>query len=140
MAELKFTLEYGECNGHMTVQCYANDVLIAEPLIKDTDNHVTITAQVDLPVDLVIKVSGKNLNTDTLVENEKIVKDKYVKLKQIFLSRYPVNEVVLHNLCQFIPEHKSVEYGNFFYCNGTAVVPFRSSDALHWHLSQNRYY
>lgn len=140
MTELKFILEYGECNGYMSVQCYANDVLIAEPMIKDATNHAIVNALVNFPFDLVIKISGKNPNTDTIVQDEKIVKDKYVKLKQIFLSRYPVNDSVLYNLCQFTPADSNISKSEtFFYCNGQAMISFHSTDALHWHLSHNKY-
>ena len=71
MTELKFALEFGECNGYMSVECYANGKLIARP---DVTNPVVET-KVNFPFDLTITVSGKNSNTDTFVEDNKITKD-----------------------------------------------------------------
>jgi len=138
MTELKLVFKCGECNGYMSLECYSNDTLIFDTEIKNSD--LTVTALVDFPFDLKIKVSGKNPNTDTLVEDGKIVKDKYIELKQIYLARYPVNVSVLHRLCQFIPDSKPIEPTTFFYCNGQALLKFQSSDALKWHLMYNKYY
>ena len=138
MTELKLVLEHGECNGYMSVQCYANGQLIAEPQIDKSNNSI-VDVKVDFPVELVIKVSGKNNNTDTVVENGQIVKDKYVKLKQVYLARYHVNENMLHTLCQFTPDMGTTEQNNYFYCNGIAKMQFHAQDALRWHLKYNKY-
>ena len=131
-------LEFGECNGHMNVECYANNVLIATPIVTETEN-VMVNVMVDFPFNLTIKVSGKNSNTDTLVQDNKLVKDKYVKLKEIYLARYQVNEGVLYNLCQFLPNNESIVQTNYFYCNGVATLKFQATDALRWHLLNNKY-
>lgn len=138
MAELKLIFEYGECNGYMSLQCYSNDTLIADSQVKNSE-ELTVTANVDFPFDLRIKVSGKNLSTDTVVEHGKIIKDKYVKLKQLYLARYPVKENILYSLCKFTPENKSVEQTNYFYCNGEALLHFQAPNALKWHLLHNQY-
>lgn len=138
MTELKFTLEFGECHGYMAVACYANDMLIAEPA-PTSSNNVIVYTDVDLPLDLTIKVSGKNLNTDTVVENNKIVKDKYVKLKDVYLAKYPVNPTVMYNLCSFTHSNGNTEQTNYFYRDGTAILKFQATDALRWHLLHNKY-
>lgn len=138
MTELKFTLEFGECNGYMSVECYADSKLIASPVVVNSHN-VIIDTMVEFPFDLTVKVSGKNLNTDTLVQDEKIVKDKYVKIKEIYLARYKVSESVVYNLCKFTPTGHNTEQTNYFYRDGTAVLRFQAADALRWHLSNNKY-
>lgn len=137
MTELKLSLEFGEYNGYMAVECYANDRLIATPV--PGASLVIVEAKVDLPLVLTIKVSNKNSNTDTLVQDGKIVKDKYVKIKEIHLARYKVNESVLYNLCEFTPENSDTEKTNYLYRNGTAVLNFQATDALRWHLIHNKY-
>ena len=139
MSELKIDLEAGECNGYMNTEIYVNDQLICCPNFVNSNNLI-LDIPVNFPFDLRIQVSGKNLNTDTHVEDGKIVRDKYVKLKQLYVARYPVNEGVLYNMCLFHPQDKPAEKTNYFYCNGSAVLNFQAPDAMKWLLLYNRYW
>lgn len=139
MTELKLILEFGEYNGCMLVECYANGTLISLFDSLTSSQDVEINAKVDFPFELTVKVSGKNSDTDTMVEDGKVIKDKYVKLKEIYLSRFKINESVLHNMCQFTPQNKESEKTNYFYCNGVATLNFQAKDVLRWHLMHNKY-
>lgn len=141
MTELKISLEVGECNGYMDVNIYVNNELVSQPdLTKNNNSTVDVDLQVNFPFDLKIQVSGKNLNTDTQIDDGKIVKDKYIKLKKLYLARYSVHESVLYSTCSFYPENKSREQNNYFYCNGVAELKFQEPDALVWHVKHNKYW
>ena len=133
--EISFCLEQGECNGYMNSQWFFNDKLVYETKGLHESN---INLSLDLPGQLVIVATGKNPTRDTKVDdNNNIVQDKYIKLSEMYVARYPVKSHVIRTLCQFTADDGSVHTSNYFHRNGKMVINFESNDPIAWHIQRN---
>ena len=129
--ELQMTLQFGLYNGAMNVDVYVDDNKIAE-CYNSSEEIFKINSAITLPGKLKFVLSGKNEN-DTLVKNEKIIADKYVKLNSLYLGRIPINPVVLFKICCLENGSKDTYWGS----NGTVEINFNEDDFIVWHLKQN---
>lgn len=137
-AEFKVTLDVGECNGFMRTEWYANDQLVADVMPTSTD-PIDVCFNLTLPGTVKIVLSGKNMNTDTLVDDSgKTVKDKFIKIKQMSLARHPISEHVYMNLCNVTTE-QGIFTTAYFGFPGTVKISFNEADPILWHLTHTQY-
>lgn len=133
---VKINVELGECNGYMSSLWYVNDQLVFD-LSTPTSSHCTIEFNAVLPCNITVRVSGKNQNTDTEVQDGKIVRDKYIVITDMSIARLPVNKHVLYQICNYIT-HNDQSYNDIYWAwNGQANISLAESDAVLWHLKYN---
>ena len=127
--DLDMIFEFGMCNGAMSMDILANGQLVNR-IHNNTQETLHISQKIQLPCEIKILLSGKNLE-DTLVQDGKIIADKYVKLKSLSLGKIPVKEHVLFNICEVNDELRDTYWGR----NGTVVINFDSDNFLKWHMA-----
>jgi hypothetical protein len=138
--KLALHLEQGECNGFMSAEWYVDDNLMLH-LPQSKDKFLTIDLELVLPCQLKIVLFGKNLKTDTIVEDHKIIADKYISIVGAKLGNYPISQNMLYNgVIDFTPEIGPSKKTNYFHSNGVACINFLESDALKWHLKYNDFH
>lgn len=86
---------------------------------------------IQLPSSIRLEVSGKNINTDTLVDDkQQIVKDKYVKLLDIKLDNISVPKHYLEKDIT-LRTHNDLIHSNYFGFNGVVEINFTKSNVFH---------
>jgi len=105
-------LEYGSYNGLM-------DVTINNQKVTSTE----VSLELVLPAQLIINVSGKNYNCDTLVSNDgRVIDDKYVKLVELRIGGIPVEEVNLFKIIKYQTDQGRLLNDAYWGFNGTITV------------------
>jgi len=101
-------------------------------------------AKINLPDTLHFQISGKQEKNTIIDQNEKILKDDIIKIKQVkldnlimpelFLLKWPLIFVnATHNRSNYI------EYGNTFGKNGLIELRFYGKDLFEWMFFCNKY-
>lgn len=108
---MKFTLdfEFGELsNGKvMTVEIGQNDHW--QPISRDKNNRATVSVDVDLPSKVSLRFLGKNMNTDTKVdENNNIVEDLYVRINRVSVDGFDMDRAFMHQQIKLVREDGSI--------------------------------
>jgi hypothetical protein len=138
--DLKLELEFGHCNGAMTVLVkdkLTNAVLLE--VANPEENIVSSDLEVPFPCNLVIEVSGKNMNTDTQVnEAGQVIADKFVKVSKMHVGRIPVLEKNLFALCNYHKEDGTTANDTYWGWNGTIDLDFNQSSVIMWHAIHNQ--
>jgi len=131
-------LEFGLCNGSMTIEIYQDESLIKKlENITTTTNNVSL--DIDFPSQLKIVLSNKNYNTDTIVDNNgSIINDKYVILKHMMIESIPIKIDVLFNICQYYKNQTDDPVNDTYWgFNGFAIIDFDSEHFIKWCLKHN---
>jgi hypothetical protein len=133
LTEIRFDLEFGTFNGSMHA-----DVLVDNEIRASCNCTQSVFLCVKMPSVLKIKLSGKNLNCDTLVGPDgSILSDKYIKMSNLWVSKIPVNHHVLRNsVCQFITTDGGMIFDNYWGKNGEVILEFDSADPIAWLLKK----
>ena len=123
---------FGKCNGSMNLEVYSNDKLISQ-YINPIEEKILLTTQIDLPTRLKFVTSGKNHNTDTVVDqNGNIIADKYVILQVFKLGLIVVNSNLLFSICS--------NNNTFWGFNEEITIDIDEKDFIKWHLKkQNKF-
>jgi hypothetical protein len=131
-------LEFGLCNGSMTIEIYQDELLIKKlENITTTTNNVSL--KIDFPSQLKIVLSNKNHNTDTILDNNgSIINDKYVILKHLTVGTIPIKIDVLFRLCQYYKNQNNNPVNDTYWgFNGVAIIDFNSDNFIKWCLKHN---
>lgn len=99
--------------------------------VPDHNEQAQIETSIIFPGELIIELSGKNNNTDTLVNDAgEIVQDKFVQLTQVRVDRMTVNDHFL----QKWPLVNDLFTTTYFGFNGQAKLMFDAPSSFHWLL------
>lgn len=99
--------------------------------VPDHREQACIETSVTFPGELIIELSGKNNNTDTLVNDAgEIVQDKFVQLTQVRVDKMTVNDHFL----QKWPVVNDSFNTTYFGFNGRAKLTFDAPSSFHWLL------
>jgi len=133
----KVALTFGECNGYMSSQWFVNDVCVAT--VAPGCKNVEVEFPIKLPCVITVKVSGKNLLTDTIVDSDgRVLKDKFIKIDSMWLAKHPIPEHIYMNLCEVDTGNDKFKTAYFGY-PGTILINFNETDAIKWHFKNNHY-
>jgi hypothetical protein len=136
--DIKFTVTHGECNGLMHSRWFVNNVLVHD-MKPNCAGTSEINFVIDLPAEIIIEVSNKNLNTDTMVDSQgRILKDKFLKVDQVHLARLPIGSQLLEQLFE-IHSERGIHNTSYFGFPGTVKFVISEADAMTWHLRHNHY-
>jgi hypothetical protein len=133
---IKINITLGECNGYMSSLWYVDNQLVAD-LSKHDLATCTVAFNAVLPCNIVVVVSGKNQNTDTMVQDGKIVQDKYIVITDMLVARLPVNKHTLYQICNYTKYNGQSINDIYWAWNGQATISLTESDAVLWHLKYN---
>jgi hypothetical protein len=112
-------------NSYMTVT--VNGVTV----VPDHNEQAQVETLVEFPGELILELSGKNNNTDTLVNDAgEIVQDKFVQLTQVQVDRMTVN----NHFLQKWPVVNDSFVTAYFGFNGQAKLTFDAPSSFHWFL------
>ena len=122
----------------MALEIYQRDLLIKK-IENVTTSLVSVDIGVDFPAQLKFVLSGKNYNTDTIVDNTGlIIKDKYVILKHMIVESVPIKINVLFNICQYYKNQTNDPVNDTYWgFNGVAIIDFDSDHFIKWCLKHN---
>jgi hypothetical protein len=82
---------------------------------------------INLPTEILITATGKNMESDTVLENGLIIKDKHITLASMQLDNLIVPVEYLKKCISFSTEHDQ-QFTNYFGFNGSATLNFKKSD------------
>jgi hypothetical protein len=120
---IKLLLEIGHCNGamDMIVQDRSGTIDRQEKISQST---LELNYSIALPNQLTIKLSGKNYNTDTLVDNNgNITQNKYIKLKKLWFGKIELNELSLIQICCYQTDRDTQSrFSTLWDSNGTVTM------------------
>lgn len=135
---IKLDLDFGICNGSMTVDIFQDNVLLTT-LENITDNSKTVCLDVVFPCQLKFVLSGKNYNLDTMVDSDgSVIKDKCVILKSMQIESILVKIDVLFDICQYYKDHKEPPIADTYWgFNGHVVIDFDADNFIAWCLKHN---
>jgi hypothetical protein len=134
-SELTLVLDFGALNDttmQLTVQ-NNNNTWAIDPKKTEKIKH---TMSITLPTEIVLTVSGKNMMSDTTVDQTgKIIADKYIKLHSILIDNMPVPAHWLEQKIILVTDtHQSIA-SNYFGHNGTCRITLPKSNAFLQFLS-----
>ena len=135
---LNLELEFGNCNGTMQVTI-SDNMGIMYNLVNVIDPIVRINHSIVLPTTLKFTISGKNYNTDTVVDSDgSISADKFVKLTNLSLGYVPISESTMFKICCYnTDKHDKSQFDNYWGFNGVVSIDFNHDSTVRWHFVNN---
>jgi hypothetical protein len=108
-------------------------------LVIPNDDHIGIAElSIELPTQLILTFTGKDPNTDTLVDkNGNITKDMYVKIISISLDGFELNNIFLHQKIKLLTETNQEITTSYVGFNGTVLIDMSESSVFSQYLSMN---
>jgi hypothetical protein len=127
---VKFKFTIGHYNGTMSMQIFNNDCeILTKPVFTETEFEWDTV--ITWPTVLTIKLSGKDNNCDTKVENDQIVADKFIQLTELTVDKIPA---ALDKISLATEQTKiNTNYWGF---NGVVSLNFDCKNSFVWHLQQ----
>jgi len=127
----------GECNGFHNVKIYANNLQVLDTQEKLSDQ---IKLDVTMPCVIRINLSGKNLQTDTIVQDGKIIEDKFTEVTSLSIAGLDVGYDVLQNITTYTEKNGNTTQNNFAHSNGDLEIILDCDNPVTWHLKHNSVY
>jgi hypothetical protein len=107
-------------------------------VIPNSDNIGTVDFDVELPTQVVLKFSGKNSDTDTLIdENGNIISDMYVKINSASMDGFDLNKIFLHQKIKLLTESGQAIQTSYFGFNGISTIEMPESSVFSQYLLMN---
>ena len=89
------------------------------------------STRITLPSTLEIKCSGKDQNTDTLIDvNGQVIADKVVIIKSIVLDNIRIPQRSIDKIIRLVTDDGQEFYSETIKHNGTIVLDFKYSDVF----------
>lgn len=118
--DLEIEFEFGALNSStMQVQVTVNNH--TEILDPGSDTTVVFQKQIKLPAQIQIRLSNKNMQQDTLVQDGVIVKDKYVKMNRLSLDKFDTPQNYLEKNIKLNTD-SDTHATNYFGFNGQVII------------------
>lgn len=107
-------------------------------IIPDKNKSGIVEFDIDLPTQVMLKFTGKNSNTDTLIDdNGNIVGDMYVKITAITLDKFKLNKIFLHQKMKLLTENKKEITTSYIGFNGSIFIDMPESTVFSQYLLMN---
>lgn len=134
ICELDLDFRIGHCNGTMSLQISFNDKIL-DSFSKLPNDTLQVKYSVPLPGTLSFKLSGKNMNADTRIDEKgNIVADKYIILENLSLGRFTVPQHTLKKICTYQRIDNITTNDNYWGFPGQVNINFDCSNVVKWHL------
>ena len=126
--------QFGILNGSMAMKIYQDQSLLGE-FSNVEEESIIFESSVTMGSQLIILLSDK-FTHDTLIQNGKMIADKFIQLKEMRLGRIPVKEYILYDICEY--QTNDVTSKNTYWgFNGTVTISLAQDNFIKWHLFNN---
>ena len=136
MTKINLIVEAGESNGLMMLDISdSTNTVLSTPNLKSGVNDIEV--EVKTPCVLLLHVSGKNPNRDTLVDpaTHKVVKDKYLKILDVYIDNKPLDRNKVQQMFVLESESKGKINTSYWGFNGIVSFELLHKDSLELHLA-----
>ena len=137
---MEFSFEFGNI-GHKTMQVELKtptEQISIMPCSIESKLINTTKIEVDLPSRVVLKFTGKDYNTDTVIdESGKIVQDIYVKILGISMDGFKLNEKFLHQKIKIFTDQEQEYTTAYIGFNGVVVLNLIEDTVFSQYLTLN---
>jgi len=136
MTKINLIVEAGECNGLMKLDISdSTNTILSTPNLKSGVNDIEV--EVKTPCVLLLHVSGKNPNRDTLVDpaTHKVVQDKYLKILDVYIDNKPLDRNKVQQMFVLESESKGKINTSYWGFNGIVSFELLHKDSLELHLA-----
>ncbi len=135
--KLGLEFEFGTVQGrHMLVEVIHSDAI--NRVSPESDGQAKLQLDICLPTKVTLKFSGKNANTDTIVDDQgKITADVYVKIVKIDFDGFELNEIFMHKKIKLHTEDNTKVVTSYIGFNGSVDLEFTESDVFKQYLLCN---
>lgn len=128
--KLQLDFEFGEVNGDR-FKLQVDDGKTITDITHDSPEYL---ADLELPTSIKILTSGKIHRLHTLLEDDEIVQDMYVKLNGIKLDGFKINENFLYKKINLVAVDGSTHNTNYFGFNGVCTLDFLEDNLFKQYL------
>lgn len=130
--QITIEFEFGLVNdSHMYVEIENNNEIA---VVTPQDN--IWCSDITLPTLIKINVSGKNHNTDTIVDEDgNILQDKYAKINRIALDCFELHTIYLHQMITLNAVDGNKHTTCYFGFNGQVELDFNKTNVLEQYLA-----
>lgn len=136
---MKFTFEFGLLDNRY-MQTSVTSGKYNQLVIPASNNIGTVDFDVELPAQIILKFSGKNSDTDTLIdENGNIISDMYVKIDSISMDGFELSKIFLHQKITLLTESGQKIQTSYFGFNGISIIELPESSVFSQYLLMNSY-
>lgn len=126
---LKIHFTLGKCKNKLFKLLVNNEELI--PVDSGDLINAVYERQISLPTRVEIRTSGKDNNTDTIVDKDgKILEDLYVQIKEVSLDNFQLNEKYLHQKINIKTESGKMYTTSYIGFNGITVLNFQEKNVF----------
>ncbi len=130
---IKFKFEFGSIE-----QRSMNVTAICNNECYTVDTYGIMEFEIVLPTTIILNVSGKNYNTDTIVDADgNILQDIFVKIDSITIDNFPLNKIFLHQRITLRTDTDQNITASYFGFNGTAAIELKENTVFAQLLSMN---
>ena len=135
--KLGFKFEFGKIDDrHMLVEVIHGDAV--DIVLPELDGQAKLQLDICLPTKITLKFSGKNANTDTIVDNQgKIIADVYVKIVKIDFDGFELSEIFMHQKIKLYTEDNTEIVTSYIGFNGSVDLNFTELDVFKQYLLCN---
>ena len=134
MVNICFTFELGFCNGNMHMDILVNDNVCYQ-LRDSQQSDLLVDLDVPWPSVLQFCLTNKNMKTDTEIDQQgAVVKDKYIRVRDIAVGKFPLLERVIYDVCDYIPHNQQPCRDIYWAYPGTVTMTLDQASPMHWHL------
>ncbi len=130
---IKFKFEFGSIGQrsmNVTATCNNKCYTVAPSGI--------IGFEISLPTTIILDVSGKNYNTDTIVAADgTILQDIFAKIDSIIIDNFPLNQLFLHQRITLSTDTDQNVITSYFGFNGTVTIELKEDTVFAQLLSMN---
>jgi hypothetical protein len=137
---VEFSFEFGTIgNKTMSVEIQTpNKQISVVPHQLDSKLINITTIEVDLPTQIMLKFTGKDYNTDTVIdENGKIVQDIYVKILSVSMDGFKLNEKFLHQKIKIFTDQEQEYTTAYIGFNGVVTLDLVEDTVFSQYLTLN---
>jgi hypothetical protein len=135
----KIEFEFSKINGKtMTVDIVHNNT--CTQLHPENSGIYYFEATAVLPNTTKLIFSGKNNNTDTIIKDDKIIDDLYVKITNIWLDNIEINHLVLCKCITLETDQHTTINSNYIGFNGCVNLHFDQQNIFDQYMSWERKY
>ena len=134
--KIGFEFEFGVIQDrHMTLQILHDDNVF---MVAGSEGKANLEFDIVLPTRIVLKFSGKNPNTDTLVDSTgNIIEDMYVKITKVNFDGFDLSDMFLHKKIVLDTNDGQQIVTSYIGFNGTINFEFNESTVFKQYLSCN---
>ena len=129
--DLYMQFKFGISNGSMTMDIYQDQELVKS--FSDVNEELVIFEHsIRMGSQLNITLSNK-FGSDTIVQDGKIVADKFIQLKEMRLGKIPISENILFKICNYHTNNQTT-INTYWGFNGQVSISFVQENFIKWHL------